>query len=155
MLWSGLCESPSEVVQLLRYQKHLVVRYCYQEGGPLAQADKWLYPDFSKIKINRFGLKSTCSEKNHYLEFFSRCKLFLRIKGLIFLSCNSLWVTCEKFYFDKRRTMYSLNFPGSFFSFCLCSWVYLESQEILNEVLGRVFILISSCFGHIKTKKGM
>ena len=97
---------------------------------------KWLYPDYSKFKINRFGPKSTDHE-NHYLEFFSRCKLFSRIKGLIFLRCSSIWVTCGKFYFDKRTTAQSLNLQGSFFfSFCQCIWAYLESQEMLNEIPG-------------------
>lgn len=89
------------------------MRYSHQDGGPATYANEWLYPDFSKSKINRFGLKSTCSE-NHCLEFFSRCKLLFRIEGLIFLSCDSIWVTCEKFFFDKRTTTYSLNFQGSF-----------------------------------------
>lgn len=118
MLWSGLCGSPSKVVQLLKHQKHLVIGSCQQDGGLVAQANKWLYPDFSKIKINRLGPKSTCSE-NHYLEFFSRCKLFLRIKGLIFLSCNSVWVTCEKFYFDKRTTYVLCKLSRELFFFFL------------------------------------
>lgn len=39
-----------KVVQLIRYQKQLVVRYSTQDGGPAAKANKWLYPDFSKSK---------------------------------------------------------------------------------------------------------
>lgn len=117
--------NPTQGCSVTKVSKQLVVRYSHQDGGPAAKANKWLYPDFSKIQINRFGLKSTCSE-NHYLRFFSRCKLFFRIKGLIFLSCNSIWVTCEKSILIKEQLHTLGTFKGAFFSslsFCQCSWV--------------------------------
>lgn len=53
-------------------------------GHVLAAYDnKWLYPNISKMKINRFGLKSTVSETITF-KFFPSCQL-LRNKGLIFV----------------------------------------------------------------------